>query len=185
MNKQAIVTLVIGDYYQVAFKKFFYQEWKSYCDKYGLDLIVIDYPIDQSILASQRSPAWQKCILHRLDLVKTYSQIAWIDADIRINNSAPNIFEYCPIDLVSAVDSYSTPTREDHDQLLRRLYKRWDENNISYVDNSTPQLYHALFGLDCDFDKVVQTGVMVFTPEISFEVFEKVYNNYHDKGSPE
>ena len=38
MNKQAIVTLVIGDYYQVAFKKFFYQEWKSYCDKYGLDL---------------------------------------------------------------------------------------------------------------------------------------------------
>jgi len=180
--KTAIVTLAIGDKYGRMFRKWFLPGWKQYAARHGIDILVIDEPIDTSTRAQQRSPAWQKCILHRHPKTRQYNQIAWIDADVRINPMAPNIFDSCPVGKVSAVDDYASPSRAEHDSLLAGLYAKWDSSGIEYIRNLTPQEYHGRFGLMCSHDHVVQTGVMVFAPDISESLFEKVYNNYEDRG---
>lgn len=180
--KRAIATLVIGKHYQDMFGRWCLPAWRNYAKKHNIDIIIIDAPIDTTARAQHRSPAWQKCILHRDKRIRDYDQIAWIDADIRINPHARNIFEDCPQDKVSAVDAYGTPNREDHGMLLRRLYKSWDAAGVKYISNLTPAEYHGHFGLKSSHDHVIQTGVLVFTPSISADIFERVYNNYEDKG---
>jgi len=180
--KKAIVTLAVGIKYQQMFKEWYYPDWKAYANKNGFDLFVIDQMIDVTERATKRSPAWQKCILHRNPDVCKYDQIAWVDADIRININSPNIFDTSPIDKISAVDAWSIPSREEHDLLLSRLYAKWDVQGVKYIRNLTPQEYHGVYGLKCEQDHVVNTGVMVFTPEISKDLLENVYNNYEERG---
>ncbi len=181
--KKAIVTLIIGEEYARVFKAWFLPGWKAYAQRYGLDVLVIDKPIDGSDRALQRSPAWQKCILHRDSHVSRYDQIAWIDADIRINPQSPNIFELSPVDKISAVDAYATPTREDHDIVLSKMYQKWDQEKIQYIKNLTPQEYHGLYGLKSNFDQVVQTGVIVYSPHLHQNIFEKAYGYEEKAGS--
>ena len=180
--KTAIITLTIGDAYKRMFRKWFAPGWHAYAKCHGIDIVVIEEPIDTSMLAAHRSSAWQKCILHRDAKVREYDQIAWVDADVRINPKSPNIFENCPLDKVSAVDAYGIPSRKEHDVILSRLYAKWDDSGNKYIRNLTPMEFHDQFGLKCSHDHVVQTGVMVFSPDISEHLFEKVYKNYDDRG---
>ena len=180
--KKAMVTLVIGKKFGQMFKKWFYPDWEAYAKKFGFDVLVIDRMIDTTERAIKRSPAWQKCILHRNPVVCKYDQIAWVDADIRINREAPNIFDYSPNNKISAVDDYGTPSREEHDLLLSRLYAQWDTEGVKYIRNLTPPEYHGVYGLNSKHNNVVQTGVMVFSPTISRDLFERVYNNYEERG---
>lgn len=180
--KKAIVVIVYGARYEEMFKKWFYPDWKAYAKKFDFDILVIDKLIDTSERARKRSAAWQKCILHRNPEVCKYDQIAWVDADIRINIESPNIFDSSPIDKISAVDAWGTPSREENDLLLTRLYAQWDAQGVKYIKNLTPQEFHGAYGLNCDKNYVVNTGVMVFTPAISKDLFERVYNNYEERG---
>ena len=181
-NKQAIVTLVLGQQFQEMFNKWIRPGWEQYCSRYDLDLIVIDRPLDDSSRAQARSPAWQKCIIHRFPAVARYQQVAWVDADIRINPNSPNIFANVPAEFVGAVDAYAIPTREDYIMLLKRIYKQCEEKGWPYISNLTPQEYHGNFGLEAPFDGVVQSGVMVFSPQRHGEIFQKTYDGYEDKG---
>jgi len=182
--KRAIVTIAAGKRFEQEFKKWMFPEWKVYAKKFGFDIIVIDRFLDTSERAIKRSPAWQKCILHRDPAICKYDQIAWVDADIRINPTAPSIFDFSPIDKISAIDAWATPTKEDHDLVLSRNYAKWDAEGVEYIKNPTAQEYHKTYGLDSKHDQVVNTGVMVYTPEMSKDIFEKTYNNYEEKGGP-
>jgi len=182
MNKQALVTLVLGRQYLETFNTWFRPGWERYCSIHGLDLIVIDQPLDVSPRAQNRSPAWQKCLIHRFPAVSRYEQVAWVDADIRIRPSSPNIFANLAPDMIGAVNAYATPTKEDHDMALQKVYQQYDKLGARYVRNLTPQEFHGHFGLEAPYDGVVQTGVMVFSPQVHGEVFQKTYDSYEDKG---
>jgi hypothetical protein len=147
--------------------------------------VVIDSLLDDSPRGKGRSPAWQKCIVHQSPAVAKYEQVAWVDADIRIRPGAPNLFDNVPPGQVGAVDDYGTPNKEDHDMMLERLYRQWDAQGVAYISNRTAQEYHARFGLVSPFEEVVQTGVLVFSPQRHGGLFQSTYDNYEDKGSSE
>ena len=92
-NPRAIVTLALGEQFVGKFRRWFLPGWERYCQIHHLDLIVVEAPMDLSERAAQRSPSWQKCLIHRLPGIDEYEQIAWVDSDIRIRGDAPNISE--------------------------------------------------------------------------------------------
>lgn len=180
--KRALVTLAIGKKYRRRFEKLCYKSWRAYAEKYNLDLVVITEVLDESERANNRSPAWQKCLILSQTQVKKYDQVAWVDSDILINPTSPNLFNGVPIEAIGAVDAYATPNKEDHLLGLERLYDYWEKTGIEFVRNVSAADYHKQFGLYSDHSSVVQTGVIVLSPGNHREVLEHVYDKYDDKG---
>jgi hypothetical protein len=177
-TKNAIVTLNIGRKWEERFRSDFLPAWEVYAEKHGITVVNITRPLDESTRAKSRSPAWQKLLVHKAMEVASFERVAWVDSDIMIRPDAPDIFEACPVDKVAATDDYSTPTSEDHAALMDALYRKWDAKKVPYTSNRTPAEYYRAYGIDCDLRSVVQTGVLVFCPEIHGGLFEKVYQNY-------
>ena len=182
MPRKALATLVIGDRYAQVFQYAFRPGWEAYCRRHGLDLVVVNEPLDQSERARKRSPAWQKLLIHQTPALKGYDQIAWVDSDIAIAPEAPDIFQRVPVDRVGAVNDHATPSREDHRLVTERAYKQWDAAGIPYIPNLTAQEFYASVGITCDYEDVVQTGVFVFSPALHASILEDTYARYEDPG---
>jgi len=184
-NSKVIVTLVVGDKYLKTWKKSAEANWRRYAEIHGYDLLCIDRPLDQSDRAMKRSPAWQKCLVLDQPFASDYERVVWIDADILINTaSAPSIVEGVPFDKVGAVDAFAGPSREYGMEAVGRAYQYWSSLGWPLIPD-TPKNYHTNFGLPpFDHDDVVQTGVMVLSPQHHRELLLKAYYEYEDKGAP-
>lgn len=183
-HKKAIVTLNIGEKLGERFKSLFLPAWELYGERYGITIVNITRTLDDSYRAASRSPAWQKLLVHRAEEVSSFERIAWVDSDIMIRPDAPDIFSVVPHDKVGAVDDYASPNREDHAAMIDALYRKWDSKGVPYISNRTPKEYYLNYGIDCTLDSVVQTGVMVYSPEIHGKLLEKVYESYEEGASP-
>lgn len=176
--RSALVTLAIGRHFATSFGDEMMPKWRTYCARHGLGLEVITDLPDDSPRAAARSPAWQKLIVHRNEALQKYERLAWVDADIVIREDAPNIFEQTEIEFVGAVDDFATPGKHEHRAMLERLYGQWDRAGIRYFRNLEPREYYAHFGIACDFKEVVQTGVLVYSPQRHGSLFEHIYQTY-------
>jgi hypothetical protein len=182
-NSAALVTIAIGNEYLESWRKYSEPGWRRYAEKYHYDIICIDKPLDNSERARKRSPAWQKCLVLSHDFSSRYQRIVWVDADILINERAtPDILKYASPEKVGAVEefSYSHQAGTLPRQLLDRAYKYWENAVINY----TAREFYTNWGL-AGFDSVVQTGVLVFSPQHHRELLEKVYYKYEEKGGAE
>ena len=120
--KAAIVTLAIGDAYLNRWRAHCESGWSRYAERHGLELIVIDKPLDQTFRAAARSPAWQKCLVLRPDIAGSFDRIIWIDSDVLINDRAPSIAEGVPRK-IGATDEHVFPlqqVRRDMFMLLKQ-----------------------------------------------------------------
>lgn len=180
--KKAIVTLTIGAEYERLFDVYCRFNWEKYCDKYGYDLIIINNPLDNSLRAAKRSPAWQKLLILSQEWSANYEIIVWIDADVLINTKhSDDICLKVPVEKVGAVETYSIPTKELYNISLTRIYHYYDENNIKYINNLLPQSYYTNRGIaGNNLSEVVQTGVFVSSPRYHREIFEHIYYKYED-----
>lgn len=156
--------------------------WQKYCNIFGYELIVITQALDKTHRAQQRSAAWQKLLILSQEWSPKYTRIVWVDADVIINNKrASDICKSVPLSKVGAVEAYSIPSRELHDIALKRLYQYWKENDVPYLDNSSPSEYYTNRGIPGgDLDHVVQTGVFVSSPKYHRELFEYIYHSHED-----
>jgi hypothetical protein len=183
MSRKAIVTIVAGERYQRNFARYCYADWKTYTDRHGLDLLVIDTLPDTSPLGLSRSAAWQKCLVMAHGPACNYEQVAWVDSDILINSvTAPNIFETVQPSEIGAVEDYAYPTREAYRARLETLYRGWEAQGIAFINNLTPELFLQSWGLK-PMDRVIQTGVLVVSPELHGPLLQRTYDTYEDKGS--
>jgi hypothetical protein len=179
---KAIVTLACGNKYQKRFQQYCYANWKAYADRHGLGLLVYEDLLDHSPRALSRSPAWQKCLVIQAETCHKYDQVVWIDADIVINSTtAPHVFEGISANEIGAVKDFDYPSRDKYRERLGHLYQRWEALGIKYVRNLTPQEFMMNWGLPPTKD-VVQTGVLVASPEIHGPLFKRTYDVYEDKG---
>lgn len=183
-SKKAIVTLNIGDKWVERFRSVFLPSWELYGERHDITIVNITRTLDGSSRAAARSPAWQKLLVHRAEEVGSFERIAWVDSDIMIRADAPDIFSAVPRDKVGAVDDYGSPNREDHAAMIDALYRKWDIKGVPYVSNRSPKEYYSNYGIDCTLNSVVQTGVMVYTPEIHGELLRRVYETYEEGASP-
>jgi hypothetical protein len=181
----ALVTLAIGDRFRANFNRWFRPSWEAWCVRHGHALVVIEQPLDTSARALARSPAWQKLIVHRHPTAACYDRLAWVDADILINPTSPDLFAAAPLSRVAAVDEFATPSREAHRALHKRLYAAWARAGIPHVPNLEPADFHAHYGLPAPHPAhVVQTGLYVYSPAAHGTLLERVYHDYEDKGDP-
>ena len=180
--KKAIVTISLGKRFERMVKQYCYANWKYYADKYGYELIIIDKTLDESERGKSRCAAWQKCLVLSQDWSKNYDRIVWIDTDIIINPNSLDVIENVPLEKIGAVDEFSFPTKQDYQIALSRMYKHWANLGFNPTINYSPIEYYKNFGIECKFEEVVQTGVMVFNPKIHRDILEYVYYNYEEKG---
>jgi len=181
-NKKAIVALAVGKRFSRMVKNFCQQNWKLYAEKYGYDLIISEELWDNSDFGKSRCAAWQKCLVLSQKWSQDYDRIVWLDTDIIINPNSPDISEGIPVDKIGAVNEFASPTRDSYKLALSRMYEHWTNLNYKPVINYRAQEYYKSFGIECNFEDVVQTGVMVFNPKIHREILEHVYYNYEEKG---
>jgi hypothetical protein len=175
MKEAAIVSLAIGDEHLAYWRRYCEATWKAYVQKCGYDMIMVTEPIDRSPAAATRSPAWQKCLILSQPFAADYRQIIWLDCDIAINASAaPRITDQAPLDRLSGVISGSHVHEDLRPVLLHRLrgnpvpYERglrqWQEDQAAYYA-----------GLPERYGGIVQTGVLVASPQHHRTLFEAVY----------
>jgi hypothetical protein len=186
-TKPAIVTLAVGADYLERFERHCRAGWTAYCRRHDFDLVVFDRPLDTSERAQTRSPAWQKCLILSAPELKARERVVWVDADIRINPSAPSILDGVPPEKVGAIDEHRFPSAAMRQQLLdailascpeegefgKRFWEAWRE----------PGLWHAFTGLPKTQKHILQTGVMVLSPKHHGALLEHVYETYEDPSS--
>jgi hypothetical protein len=181
--KKAIVSLAVGETHLQQFQECALPSWGEYSKAHGFDLIVFTEALDKSTRALSRSPAWQKCLIPLIPRVQEYDQVVWIDSDIVISPYAPDITEGIPLDHVAAVDEYSILGESVFGDSLKRVYAKWRQDRVAFIDNLTPELFHSNFGLPNSLSRVVQTGVFVFNPSLHAQVLKDVYTKYEDRGA--
>jgi hypothetical protein len=184
VRTQALVTLVVGSAYQQLFDRYCRKNWTSYAQRHGYDLIVLDRPLDRSPRARARPFYWQKNLILDHKAVAKYRQIAWIDCDIVINaQAAPPIFAGIPEDRVGAVDEYSSPDPTTYRKALAATYLRLRRLGQPFLHNLTPQEFYRNRGFP-EFDRVVQSGVLVCSPQHHRQILGTVYYEHEHLNVP-
>ena len=184
--RKCLVTLTIGDKYQRSFEQYLRPSWELYCEKYLIDLVVLDQPLDDSPRASKRSPAWQKLLILSQDWSFQYEQIAWVDSDIAINaHRAPDLFSFVAPHEIGLVEDFAFPTPDMYKYLLQEQYSSWDQQGRSFMRNTTAKDYYTNRGIAVDgFGDgdlcVLQTGVVVSSPQFHKKLFLETYEKYED-----
>jgi len=182
----AVVTLVIGRTYLDRWKFQCEAGWRAYCQRHGYDLVVIDHALDTSARAQSRSAAWQKCLI--LDGLTQYDRVVWVDADIVINPDSPPIPDV-PIEKIGAVDEAALPTPELRRRIIELLIDDWRRNADKRVADDwqshfctflDPPNWHAFCGLPRRGEHIVQTGVLVLSPQHHRKLLQHVYNAYEE-----
>ncbi len=177
-NSKAIVTLTMADKYRQEWKNYCQKSWYKYAEKHGYDIIRMEEPLDDSPRGKQLSPVWQKCLILSQEFSQNYERIVWVDSDILINwNNAPCIVKDVPIEKVGAVCSWETANEHLSIEAQTRLFSHW-----GITDETDAKSTYIKYSLPGDFDKIVQSGVLVFSPQHHRHVLEKIYNEYEDTG---
>jgi hypothetical protein len=183
----AIVTLAIGADYAERFERHCRANWTEYARRHGFDLVVVTEPLDTSERACSRSPAWQKCLILADSRLSGYDRVVWVDSDICINPAAPSVFEGVPPERIGVTDEHRFPSAEARQAILdaivaaapnagdfdKRYWRSWRD----------PRAWHAFMKLPAGQSHIVQSGVMVLSPQHHGELLEHVYS-YEDASGP-
>lgn len=179
--RKALVTIAIGERFLQYWEKYCKKGWERYAARHGYDLLIFDELIDKSDLGISRSPAWQKCLILNDEKIRQYDRVVWLDADIVINHTAPDICSFVPCEKIGGTDSHSFYTKDTYRLLNDMRIAYWKKNNICAVPNQSGKEYYNQFGIVTDLDEVIQTGVLVVTPALHNDLFLSVYYNYEEK----
>jgi hypothetical protein len=174
-HSKAIVTLAIGEEYAQRWQRWCQPNWQTYADRHGYDLICFEQPLDDSARARQRSPAWQKCLILSQPAIQQYERVVWVDADILMHPDAPSIVKGVPVEKIGAVDEYATPSPELHPKVIPRLARIFGTQRILSIFPESAHQFYAARGLAPTFSEVIQTGVMVLSPEHHRPILERAY----------
>jgi hypothetical protein len=114
------------------------------------------------------------------DFARKYERIIWVDSDVVINPDAPLITEGVPVEKVGAVDEFAFPSPKDHPIAVRKVAEAMRLSPEAIWD--TPERFYGAWGLPRSFPQVVQTGVLVLSPQHHKELCGHTYHNYEDRG---
>jgi hypothetical protein len=185
--RTCLVTLAIGDAYRSQWETFCAAGWHAYCATHGYDLVAIFEPLDRSMRAQQRSPAWQKCLVLECEQTRGYDRVVWSDSDILIRPDAPAITYGIPLDKVGAVDGSRYPNSRAENVRLNQVEQsraRDVSTRVHLLRSAHPPYYHQdrSAPLDESIDAVVHTGVLVMSRDQHAPLLRHVYDAYDDPG---
>lgn len=181
-RRSAIVTMAVGDFHRNIWEKLFKSSWLRYAEKFDFDVFVIMVPLDESDKAQTVLFTWQKCLILEQKWTEPYERIIWIDSDIAISSSAPNIIE-------SVVDPSKIGVCFENDQLsyaekhifLEKLLKTSippQQSEAAWIElmdkikksRGTDEKFNNMIG-----SEGINSGVMVVSPRYHKYLFRDVY----------
>ncbi|WP_395670347.1 hypothetical protein [Phenylobacterium sp.] len=176
-HRRAIVSVVIGEEYKAIWSTMSQASWQAYCARHGYDLIIVTEPLDTSGRAAGRSPAWQKLLVLNEPWSALYDRIVWIDADIVISPTAPDIVAASPDPAkVGVCISGDQMSEADKHVYFERLYnmqvdplqaaRAWEIHEANRL---------AEDGITEAGAPMLNTGVMVLTPALHNDLFLETY----------
>ena len=163
--KRAIATLVIGEACRKRFVAYAAEGVRAYAKAHGLALVVLDKRIDDSPRGRSRSPAWQKCLLFDVPKLRACDQVLWLDADIAVAPGAPDVFDGLPPGTLGAVEQFSSPTPADYAAAQAATRRHLEAAGATLPDDGDAPAFYRRYGFPDGPSTVVQTGVMVLSPE--------------------
>jgi hypothetical protein len=182
-HDQAIVTLCIGDRHQRLWDQMCRSSWLAYAARHGYDVVLITAPLDQSPLASSRSPAWQQCLVLDQPWARQYQRIVWLDADIIIASPARDIVSTVPDPaLIGVCATGAQLSRAELHVYLERFHTISigpDQVDLLWQMHVGNQFSHA--GLPPGEATMFNTGVLVLSPPHHAALLRGVY----DRGDPD
>ena len=76
-------------------------------------------------------PCYGKTSLHRMyDLLDNYDRVLWIDADVLIHDSSPDLFQIVPVDHVGAVDACATGNESEVEYRQNHIITTCNEEGL-------------------------------------------------------
>jgi hypothetical protein len=177
----ALVSMIAGERYQRCWHEVAKPTWTAYADRHGLDIVLIRFPLDRSARALGRSIAWQKCLIPEQDWSLRYRRLCWCDADILINPEAPSIFGEVAEERIGAVCVHDQLSAAEKHVLLERVHRRrFAESEVAGAWDTTQHGLYREAGIKAVPGEMVQTGVVVFSPERDRKVFANAYARDRD-----
>lgn len=193
LHDRAIVTLAIGDGYVANFMRYTRDNWERYCRKHGYDLILLTQPIDPNHAANpEKSIHWQKLLIGMIPQLRDYAQIAWLDTDILINDRlAPCLFSQVTGGGIGVVDVSASFRRTDDVFNLHTRYLLLNHfgdrkrgaalptglEKATVTDSDIVE-YYRFFGFEKPVERMLNTGLLVFSPTAHGEFLGEVYCRY-------
>lgn len=183
-SKNYIVTIAIGKKYLSQWKNFAFNNWKQYCVKNDIGIMVI-----QDDIIDKNHPKWKKATWQKM-LIGNYikenkiniNNVCYLDTDYLINLNSPNIFHKNiknKISVVSAIKNIPYPL----DYIRRKIAF----NRKIYFDKKYP-LDSALFINEADYYKfhnvtnqkdIINMGFFLFNVNYFYKKMKKWFFKYN------
>ena len=141
LNNNYLVTLAIGTSYLQKFELTVLNSWIAYAEKHNCGIIVIVKDLVPKSSTHWKKPTWQKMLIGEtiLEKMPDVDILCYLDTDVLINPSAPNVFEEFVSGKIGVV-SLRSNLPFDYDETLIRLALL----RHRYLDDTYP-LDSALF----------------------------------------
>lgn len=174
-----IVTHAIGGTYLNDWERFSLPTWLIYCKKHNLGL----YVIDEQIRDDSKSLYWQKFLIGNYfkKQFKSIKNLCYLDTDIIINPTAPNIFDIYDDKKIAIISQKKNLPFNLNEALRRIAFFRHHYLSNSYpLDSSlfmsTEDVYnHHNLQPQSDF---ACTGVFLFNIDNHADLMEDWFNLY-------
>lgn len=178
-----VATLAIGEQYYSGWENYALPSWKIYCKKHGLGLIVFKEDLVEESSDTWKKRQWQKLLIGRemKNAGLSDCNVCYLDTDILVNPTAPNVFEFHQqgtISLVSQKHNLPYPL----DQVLRRIaflrHTCYDNNYPldSALFMSLKQVYEY-HNMEVQPDYAC-TGFYIFNVNEHADIMEGWFNKY-------
>lgn len=182
-SRNIITTIAIGDNYYSTWEKHALPTWEKYCNQHDLGLVVFDEDLISKDHPFWKKPTWQKQLIGR-ELKQSgleIKNVCFLDSDILINYTAPNVFDHHKEGTISLV-SQKNNLPYHLDLVLRRIaYHRhfcYDEKYPldSALFMSSKQIYEY-HGMPVQKDYAC-AGFFVFNINEHSQLMETWFNKY-------
>jgi hypothetical protein len=92
---QILATIAIGASYYDVWHRHAMPGWRRYCTRHGLGLVAFDDDLIARDHPRWKKPTWQKLLVGNAvsQLLPSARQVCYLDTDILVNPTAPNIFD--------------------------------------------------------------------------------------------
>jgi len=174
-NRAAIVSFVIGEDYESTWSQLCAPSWIAYAERIGVDLIVFKGRLDKTDLS--RSPAWQKLLILALPWIQRYERIVWLDSDIIVSESAPDIFEFAgpPEKVGLSLEGARISPAEQQIYIERFNKVILPPDSVDTAWRNRQYGAYITHGLS-PYAEQFNTGVMVLSPQHHRDLLLSVYN---------
>lgn len=176
-----IASIAIGGTYFSTWEKFAFPNWKLYCERHQIGLVIFD---ENLCPEDGKSFQWQKLLIGE-KLQSAFPQvqnICHLDTDILISPTAPNIFDQYDSSKIGLVSMYKRLPYPDLEAVQRRIaFLRHTFYSKDYpLDSSlfaTPEALYQELGM-APLPDYACTGVFVFHARNHSRLFRQWFDKY-------